>query len=206
MLAGELRDGVGPARLADRADRRDLPLGRRCRRASRRPRWSRSRRSARACRSSRAPPRARCRCRSRSRASSAPGSRARSRRRRSPRSGRSASPARELLQLLGVEDVALVEREVRMVGELGAGEGVAVEVVDRDDLVLVDELPREGGGDEAGPAGDEDPLALSATASSLPAYSSALCESRSTPREPRPRPGSQQSTARPRSSSRVADQ
>ena len=75
VLAGELRDGVRPARLADGADRRDLALARRCRRVCRRPRSSRSRRSARACRASRAPPRARCRCRSRSRASRARGSR-----------------------------------------------------------------------------------------------------------------------------------
>ena len=46
---------------------------------------------------------------------------------------------RELGEPLEVEDVALGEAEVRMVGELGAGESVAVEVVDRDDLVLVDE-------------------------------------------------------------------
>ena len=91
VLAGELRDGVRPARLADGADRRDLPFGRRSARASRRPRSSRSRRSARASAASRSPPRARCTCRSRSRASRARGSGARCRHRRSPRSGRSAS-------------------------------------------------------------------------------------------------------------------
>ena len=44
---------------------------------------------------------------------------------------------------VGVEDVGLVEREVRVVGELRAGERVAVEVVERDDLVVVDEAARE---------------------------------------------------------------
>ena len=50
----------------------------------------------------------------------------------------------ELLQPLAVEDVRLVEREVRMRREVGAGEGVAVEVVDGDDLVAVDELRARG--------------------------------------------------------------
>ena len=74
VLAGELRDGVGPARLADRADRRDLALadveGVRAEDLARRevdePLERAQRRRAR--------PRARCRCRSRSRASCAPGS------------------------------------------------------------------------------------------------------------------------------------
>ena len=52
------------------------------------------------------------------------------------------------------------KREVRVLGEVGPGERVAVEVVERDDLVRVDELARERRGDEAGAAGDEDPLAL----------------------------------------------
>ena len=111
----------------------------------------------------RAPPRARCRCRSRSRASSAPGSRARCRRRRSRRSGRCASRPRELVHALRVEHVRLVEREVRVLGERRAGERVAVQVVDGDDLVLVDEPAGERRADEAGAAGDEDPLALRAT-------------------------------------------
>ncbi len=76
VLAGELRDGVRPARLADRADRRDLALLD----AERVRAEDLARREVDealdACRASRAPPRARCRCRSRSRASSAPGSRA----------------------------------------------------------------------------------------------------------------------------------
>ena len=161
VLAGELRDGVRPARLADRADRRDLALldvvGVRAEDLARREVDEALERR----RASRARPRARCRCRSRSRASSAPGSRARSRRRRSRRSGRSASRrARPRVSGVGVEDVALVEREVRVVGEVGARERVAVEVVERDDLVPVDELARERRADEAGAAGDEDPLAL----------------------------------------------
>ena len=65
-------------------------------------------------------------------------------------------PADDLRQALGVEDVALDEREVRMVGEIRAAERVAVEVVDRDDLVLVDEPARERRADEAGAAGDDD--------------------------------------------------
>src|SRR6185312_15794492 len=60
----------------------------------------------------------------------------------------------------GVEDVALREVEVRMRRELGPREGVAVEVVDRNHLVLVDQLSRERRPDEPGAAGDHDPLAL----------------------------------------------
>ena len=47
--------------------------------------------------------------------------------------------ARQLLDELRVEDVALVEAEVRVLGEVGAAARVAVEVVERDDLVRVDE-------------------------------------------------------------------
>ncbi len=57
-----------------------------------------------------------------------------------------------------VEHVALHEREVRMLGERGAAERVAVEVVDGDDLVLVDEPPRECRPDEARAARDHDAL------------------------------------------------
>ncbi len=46
---------------------------------------------------------------------------------------------RELAHGVGVEDVGLVEREVRMLGEIGRRERVAMKVVERDDLVLVDE-------------------------------------------------------------------
>ena len=49
---------------------------------------------------------------------------------------------------VGVEHVGLVEAEVRVLGELRAGERVAVEVVDRDDLVVVDEAARERRADE----------------------------------------------------------
>ena len=54
------------------------------------------------------------------------------------------APRGELVDRLGVEHVRLVEGEVRVVGEVGRRERVAVEVVERDDLVLVDQLPREG--------------------------------------------------------------
>ena len=55
----------------------------------------------------------------------------------------------ELAHELGVEHVAAVEGEARVVGELGAGERVAVEVVERDHVVRVDEPPRERRADEA---------------------------------------------------------
>ena len=55
-----------------------------------------------------------------------------------------------------------------------ARERVAVEVVGRDDLVLVDEPPRERRADEAGAAGDEDPLALKHAASRIGALSGAM--------------------------------
>ena len=66
---------------------------------------------------------------------------------------------RELAHELGVEDVALDEGQVRVVGDLRRVERVAVEVVERDDLVVVDEPARERRGDEARAARDEDPLA-----------------------------------------------
>ena len=50
---------------------------------------------------------------------------------------------RELGEARAVEDVDLVEREVRVAGERRAGERVAVEVVGGDDLVRVDELAGE---------------------------------------------------------------
>ena len=53
-----------------------------------------------------------------------------------------------------VEDVALHEREVRMLGERGAAERVAMQVVDGDDLVLVDQPPGERRPDEARAARD----------------------------------------------------
>ena len=60
---------------------------------------------------------------------------------------------------VGVEDVALLEREVGVLRELGARQRVPVEVVVGDDLVVVDEPARDRGADEPGPAGDQDPLA-----------------------------------------------
>ena len=67
---------------------------------------------------------------------------------------------RELAHRVRVEDVGLVEREVRMVGEIGRRERVAVEVVERDDLVVVDERAGERRRDEARAARDEDALPL----------------------------------------------
>jgi hypothetical protein len=67
--------------------------------------------------------------------------------------------ARKLLDGLRIEDVGLVEREVRMLAQVGSRERVAMQVVERDDLVVVEQLPREGRGDEPGAAGDEDALA-----------------------------------------------
>ena len=49
------------------------------------------------------------------------------------------APRASSLHRVGVEDVGLVEPEVRMLGERRAGERVAVQVVERDDLVRVDE-------------------------------------------------------------------
>ena len=69
---------------------------------------------------------------------------------------RACESLRELIQ---VEHVALHESEVRMVAERRAAEGVAVEVVDRDDLVLVDEAPCERRADEPCAAGHDDALA-----------------------------------------------
>ena len=54
-----------------------------------------------------------------------------------------------------------------MVAELGARKRVAVEVVERDDLVVVHEAAGERRPDEAGAAGDEDPLAAQRHAASL---------------------------------------
>ena len=58
---------------------------------------------------------------------------------------------------------ASTKREVRMLRELGARERVAVEVVERDDLVRVDEPAGERRADEAGAAGDQDSLVRSGT-------------------------------------------
>ena len=60
---------------------------------------------------------------------------------------------------LGIEHVGAEELEVRVLRERRAGERVAVEVVDRHDLVRVDELASERRRDEAGAAREEDALA-----------------------------------------------
>ena len=68
--------------------------------------------------------------------------------------------ARELGDGVEVEDVRLVEREVRMLRESRPGERVAVQVVERDDLVVVDQPARERRADEACSTGHEDPFPL----------------------------------------------
>ena len=70
-------------------------------------------------------------------------------------------------QGLGVEDVALDEGEVRMVCERGSAERVAVQIVERDDLVLVDEPARERRADEPRAARHDDPLSRQSHAASL---------------------------------------
>jgi hypothetical protein len=54
-----------------------------------------------------------------------------------------------------------------VLGEVGAAERVAVEVVDGDDLVVVDEATGQRRADEARAAGDQDPLAGERHAGSL---------------------------------------
>ena len=68
------------------------------------------------------------------------------------------APLTTSARISGVEDVALDEPEVRVLGEARAAERVAVEVVDGDDLVVVDEPPRERRPDEARAARDDDAL------------------------------------------------
>jgi hypothetical protein len=58
----------------------------------------------------------------------------------------------------GVHDVALVEGEVGMLHQLRLGESVTVEVVDRDNLVLIDKPPGERSSDETGAARHYDAL------------------------------------------------
>ena len=70
-----------------------------------------------------------------------------------------------------VEHVALDEAEVRVLAEVRARERVAVQVVERDHLVRVDEPAGERRPDEAGAAGDQDPLAAQRHAASLAALS-----------------------------------
>ncbi len=80
---------------------------------------------------------------------------------------RCVAPRTTSVRRLGVEHVPLDEREVRMLGEGRAAERVAVEVVERDDLVLVDEPARERRADEAGAARDDDALSAQSHAASL---------------------------------------
>ena len=160
VLARELRDRVRPARLADRAGRRGVRLvdaeGVRAEDLARREVDEPLERVL----ASRARPRARCTCRSCSRASSAPGSRARCRRPRSPRSGRCASrPARARARARASSTSPCTKVRFGWSASSRAGERVAVQVVERDDLVVVDQPPRERRRDEAGAAREEDPLA-----------------------------------------------
>ena len=66
--------------------------------------------------------------------------------------------AHDVGEELVVEDVALDEGEVRMLGERGAAERVAMQVVDGDDLVVVDEPRGERRADEPGATRDDDAL------------------------------------------------
>ncbi len=68
--------------------------------------------------------------------------------------------AGEPAQAPGVEDVCVVEEEVGVVDEIGARQGVAMEVVHRHHLVTLHQPAGQGGADEARPAGDDDALAL----------------------------------------------
>ena len=68
-------------------------------------------------------------------------------------------PGRASVSASPVEHVALEEAEVRVLAEVGAGERIAMEVVERDHLVRVDEPAGERRTDEAGAARDQDPLA-----------------------------------------------
>ena len=140
VLAGELRDGVRPARLADRADRRDVGLldvervlaEHLARRELDEPLDGVARRERgleRVVGADR-----------RSRASSAPGSRPRCRPRRSRRRGRRAcSRPSSSVSCARSSTSPSTKRKFGCVLELRARQRVAVEVVDRDHLVLVDE-------------------------------------------------------------------
>ena len=169
VLARELRDGVRPARLADRADRRDLAFldveGMRAEDLARREvdealerRQGRDRRLEHVVGADQVHAH---------RAHRALEHGVDARDRRAVDDVRHA--LRELLHEIRVEDVALMEAQVRVLGEVGSGEGVAVQVVDRDDLVRVDEPARKRRADEPRAAGDQDPLARKSHAPSLSA-------------------------------------
>ena len=70
------------------------------------------------------------------------------------------APRHELRQPREVEHVTLDEAKARVLLELGARQRVAVKVVERDDLVLVDESPSQRRADEAGAARDQHALPL----------------------------------------------
>ena len=139
VLAGELRDRVRPARLADRADRRHLALldaeGVRAEDLARREVDEALERVERADRRLEHVVGADHVHAHRPHRALEHGVDAGDR--RAVDDVRRA--ARELAHALEVEHVGLVEGEVRVLGERRAGERVAVEVVGRDDLVRVDE-------------------------------------------------------------------
>ena len=170
VLAGELRDGIRPPRLADRADRRHLPLAD----VERVLPEHLARREL-------DHPLDRVLGRERGLESVVGADHVDPHRPHGAREhGVDAGDARgvddvrdalrRLRQARQVEDVAWHEPEVRVLAEVGAGERVAMEVVERDHLVVVDELPRERRPDEAGAAGDQDPLAAQSHAASVAAY------------------------------------
>ena len=170
VLAGELRDGVRPARLAHRADRRDLPFAD----VERVLAEDLARRELdhpldRALR--------RQRCLERVvGADHVHAHRAHGAREHGVDAGDPGrvDDVRHALRRLGqagqVEHVALDEVEVGVVAEVGPGERVAMEVVEREHVVRVDEPPRERRPDEAGAAGDQDLLAAQSHAASVAAY------------------------------------
>ena len=65
-------------------------------------------------------------------------------------------PFRQLTHEREVEHVPLDEAQVRVLGEVGTSQRVAVQVVEDHELVLLDELPRERRADEARPARHQD--------------------------------------------------
>jgi hypothetical protein len=167
VLARELGDGVRPARLAHAADRRDLPLahveGVRSEDLARREVDEALERRKRRERGLEGVVRADDVHAHRPHRALA--YRVDSGDRRAVHDVRRARG--EILQRIGVEDVRLMEVEVRMLRERRPAERVAVQVVQRDDLVRVDEPARKRRADEAGTAGDEDALPLQRHGASL---------------------------------------
>ena len=158
VLAGELRHGVGPPCLADRADRRHVPFldvervlpEHLAGRELDEPLEGAQRRERRLERVVRADD---------VHAHRPDGAGEHGVDAGDPRRVDDVRAARgELREPLRVEHVSLDEAEVRMLGQLGSRERVAVEVVHGDDLVGVDEPRGERRADEPRPAGDEHPL------------------------------------------------